>query len=59
MNNQTLQQIHDLLDDANAEHATRDMLCLFCEASTFNAHVGIVHAAACVIQRLRDRLKIW
>ena len=60
MNNDTLKRIHDLLDDANAEHATRGMLCLYCEASTVNAHVGIVHAPTCIISRMRaampDRL---
>lgn len=58
--NEQRQRIHDMLDDMNAEHATRDCLCLFCESIEVNAHVGIVHAPTCVIIRMRaampDRL---
>lgn len=51
--NEQRQRIHNMLDDINAEHATRDCLCLFCESIEVNARVGIVHANDCVILAAR------
>ena len=59
MDTVTLQRLHDLLDDVNAEHGYRESLCLFCKSTEVNTHVGIANSEDCVIQKLRKILSIW
>ena len=50
-------KLHEKLDSVNADFGTKNCLCLFCEANTYDGKVGIIHNEGCIILQLRDEMK--
>lgn len=54
--NAELQEVHDFLDDYNAEQSDAFTFCVFCKSHQYNGSEGVVHKDGCIILKLRKIL---
>lgn len=53
-----LNEIEYIMDKVNGEYGNKENYCIYCNSREYNSKVGIVHHKKCMIQRLRDEIKV-
>lgn len=55
-NLQLLRKIEKTMDDLNAEHGIKTMLCIFCKSNNAE-YIGVMHKNDCLLEEVRDAVR--